>query len=131
MMEEDLIAHMLADAGLAGVALHWNKRPQGGPLPAIVLRVVSGVPNYHTAGPSGLVETRLQLDCYAAGYLAAKTAARSAVASITGKRFAQGNTKFSGGFINGERDDFSAPTGGAEKTDRVMLDINLWHGAAS
>lgn len=130
-MEEDLIAHMLADAGLAGVSVNWNVRPQGDPLPAIVMRVVSGVPNYHTAGASGLVETRLQLDCYGKTYLAAKSAARSAVASITGKRFAQGNTKFSGGFVNGERDDFSAPADGAEKQHRVMLDINLWHGAAS
>lgn len=71
-----------------------NPRKQGEPLPAVVLSVVSTVPNVHLRGDGNLDEVRVQVDCYGATSTAAAqladavraalfTAERSMVSEIT------------------------------------------------
>lgn len=130
-MEQDLAAWLLADPAMAGATVNWNARDRGAGLPAVVLRVITRGPDYIHAGPSGLVESRVQADCYGSTYMQAKTIARAVEARISAQRFMQGATKFNGAFVNGERDDFQAEANGADKMHRVIIDFNVWHGAAS
>jgi hypothetical protein len=77
-MEEAIIAKLLADSGVAGLTgarVFPGSRPQGSALPAAVLNRISGGPLYADDGEVGLVQARIQIDCWAATYSAAKTRA--------------------------------------------------------
>lgn len=85
-MEAALQALVIAAATAAGGRAHWGMRPQGGALPAVTLRRVSGGPGYRMSGPDGHAEARVQVDCYAAT-MAAALALRDAIeAGVGGHR---------------------------------------------
>lgn len=80
MMEEALRALLLGSAPVAapvGARINWGAHPQGQPLPAIVLTVVSDIEGLTLAGPDGLSEMRVQADCYALTHKAARVTARA------------------------------------------------------
>jgi hypothetical protein len=66
-----LLMQATAVAALAGTRINWGAHPQGLPLPGIVLTMVSDFEPLTLEGRSGLQQGRVQVDCYAIGYLAA------------------------------------------------------------
>ncbi len=109
-MEADLIAKLLASSGvtaLVSTRINWSRRPQGSALPAIVLHRIDGLPDVTHGGASGLVVSRIQADCWAASYGAAKAVARAIETAITAQTFTQGSTRFDVILIDSERDDTS------------------------
>jgi len=112
-METALIAKLLASAGvtaLVSTRINWSRRPQGAALPAIVLHRISGIPDYHHSGTSGLVSSRVQVDCYGVSYGSAKAVARAVEAAITAQTFTQGATRFDVILLDNERDSSTEPT---------------------
>ncbi len=106
-MEEALVAYLLADTGLSalvGNRVHWVQRPQGGALPCVVLRKISGSRDYHYKVPSGFVDARVQIDCMGLSYLASKQVARAVRDALSVVQFTQGSVKFEGCFYDNERD---------------------------
>lgn len=84
-MEEDLRTFLVADAGVAaalGARLVWGARPQDEDLPCAVLFRITGSRDYHMAGGSGLIESIVQIDVWAATWLAAKQAARAVAEAL-------------------------------------------------
>lgn len=71
----EVVRAVLVAAGpvtaLVGDRISVNPRAQGDQLPAIVLRVVSTVPNFHLRGDANLDEVRVQVDNFAATNTAA------------------------------------------------------------
>lgn len=133
-MEEALITYLLADSGVSSAVsnrMQWGVRPQGSSLPAIVLQRISGNFDYEFSGPSGLIESRIQIDTYAESYSSAQTAARAVIAAISGLRTTQGTIKFNGCFINSQSDTFERSNDGASKYHRVIVDLTIWHSSAS
>lgn len=129
-MEEALIAKLLATAGITGAVgqrVTWKRRGQGKPLPAIVLHRIDGIRDYHLGGASGLVESRIQADCWGDSYLSAKTTARALEAVLSGARFTQGGVRFDGIFIEDERDDTSEENG--RPLFRTSLDLMVHHAS--
>ena len=128
-MEEDLTALFLADAGIsaeAGDRVNWAERPQEESLPAVILWKIGGSRDMTMDGPSGLVESRLQVDCWAADALTAKRLALAVINLLQNfKHSVHGGTSFQGGFIDGERDSFENEAGSAYH--RVTLDARIWH----
>lgn len=130
-MEAALIAKLLASAGITaqvGQRITWARRDQGGTLPAIVLNRIDGVPDYHLSGPSGLVESRVQVDCWGSSYGAAKAIARAVEAVVSGARFTQGGVRFDAILIVDERDSTFDET---TPIFRTSLDLQVHHAAAS
>lgn len=129
-MEEALVALLMADAGVGaalGTRIWWARAPQGQPeRPYCVLRLVSGPPDYHMGGPSGLVRSRIQFDAYGETYEQAKTASRALAAAISGYRGQAGAKTFQGAFIDGGRDLPDEDDAG-EHLFAVSFDIILWH----
>lgn len=128
-MEADLLSYLRADAAVAdaiGGRAYWVHRPQGGVLPAIVLTRIGRLPDYTMGGPSGLTESRIQVDCYAETYAKSKAVVRAVVARLSGARVKQGSTTFHGIFIDGERDTFEQADGG-QSLYRCSTDLLLWH----
>jgi hypothetical protein len=106
-MEGALIAKLLASAGvtaLVSTRINWSRRPQGSALPCIVLTRIDGSPDVHHAGRSGLVQSRVQVDCWAATYGAAKAIARAVEDAVTAQTFTQGAIRFDVILVDSERD---------------------------
>ena len=128
-MEEDLLAYLLADAGLSSLVpnrVFWVRRPQGSPLPAIVLTRISRLPDYTLSGPSDMTQSRIQADCYADSYGRSKAVVRALVARMSGARVKHGATTFQSVFVDGERDSFETTDAG-ERLFRCSTDLILHH----
>jgi hypothetical protein len=130
-MEAALIAKLLAATGvtaLVSTRINWSRRPQGAALPAIVLHRIDGTPDVHHAGASGLVVSRVQVDCWGASYGSAKAVARAVETAITAQTFTQGAVRFDVILIDSERDDSTDET---TPLFRTSLDLMVHHASAS
>lgn len=123
-MEEALIAHLLADSGvaaLAGTRVYPVLRPQGEPLPAITVTRITGGPGYTLEGSDELADSIAQVDCWAGTYADAKLLARAVKAAAAGVAGVQGV------FIDAERDSVARPAN--ENIFRTSIDLRVWHQA--
>lgn len=80
-----LFARLTADAqvkAVVGSRVYWVNRPQGTPLPAIRLQTISDPRPAHLGGYDGARITRVQADCMAATYGAARQLAEKVVAAV-------------------------------------------------
>lgn len=130
-METALLARLLATAGLTALVstrINWSRRPQGEDLPAVVLHRIDGAPDYHLTGASGLVESRVQVDCWGRTYGSAKAVARQVEAAVTAARFTQGAIRFDAILVIDERDSTFDET---TPIFRTSLDLAVHHAAAS
>lgn len=120
-MEEQLIALLV---NVAGGRRYWGRAPQSEPLPFVVMNRIDGARNYTTRGPSGFVQSRVQLDCYAETYTEAKGVARAVRDDLSGVT----SGEIQGIFIDAERDLPAADAGEATHLYRVSIDILVNHG---
>jgi hypothetical protein len=131
-MEESLIALLLQWQPLRDIVqarIGWVLITQGSPPPYVVMTRVSGSRDTTFSGPSGLVSSRVQVDCYAETYISAKAVARAVEARLSGFKGELGPTFFDGIFLDAERDLFDAD-GGTDRLHRVSLDFLIWHKGA-
>jgi hypothetical protein len=105
-----------------------GRRDQGGALPAIVLHRIDGQRDYHLTGASGLVASRMQVDCWAATYGDAKRAARAVDAVMSAARWTVGAVRIDAVLIADERDDTFDEDGNA--LYRTSLDLMVHHAIA-
>lgn len=132
-MEEALTAHLLASSGLTalvGDRIDWARRPQGKRLPAVVLFVVDALPAYTMQGPTSLVSSRIQVDCWGETYASVKAVAREVTQALSGIDEVINGVDLRGGFKEAERDSFEVGGGGADLY-RVSLDFTIWTGSAA
>lgn len=118
---EALLTELLA--AVAGGQRYWLRAPQGEKPPYVVLQRASGVRDYHQQGASGLVKSRVQIDCYAATYEDVKTTAVAVVNALSGRRFGI----IQAIFIDGERDLPAADAGEVTNLLRTSIDIMVHH----
>jgi hypothetical protein len=120
-MEETLTGLLTS---VAGGRRYWVRAPQGAPLPHIVLNRVSGIRDYHLRGASGLVESRVQVDCYGETYASVRAVARAVVAAVSGHR----GGSIRGVFVDNERDLPAEDAGPVKRLFRVSIDLMIQHG---
>lgn len=98
-----LVARLLADPGVAaavGEKVHWVKIEQAEAVPYVRLQTISDPRPEHLGGYTGARVTRVQADCFAGTYGAARALASLVIAALaqpavfTGVRF--GRTKAEG-----------------------------------
>lgn len=126
MMEEELRALLLGMTSVTahtGTRINWGAHPQGAPLPGVILRVVSDVEGHTNKGRNGVSEARVQIDCQAESYGAAKLLARAVRNGLTGYR---------GGLLQAvlfaaARDGREGGTDEADRPFRVSLDFLVHH----
>lgn len=118
---EALLTDLLAP--VAGGQRFWVRAPQGGKPPYVVLQRITGVRDYHGQGASGLVESRVQIDCYAKTYDGVKNVARSVVALLSGRRVGL----IQAIFVVSERDLPAADAGEVTNLFRTSIDIMVHH----
>lgn len=128
-MEEALRAYLLGSSGLTALVstrVQWGVLAQSMAYPAVVLTRIDGLPDYAMDGPTGLVSSRVQADCWGETYASVKAVARQVKARISGVDATQSGVVLRGGFIEGERDSFEVGAGAADLF-RVSLDFIIWH----
>lgn len=121
-MEEAFRAILLTNAqvsAIVGTRVDWGSQTQGAGYPSIVLHVIDDFEDATMTGPSGLSQGRVQVDCYAETYGAAKLLSRAVRAVLDGYRGGQ----FSGIFHAATRDGREGGTNEATRPYRVSLDF--------
>jgi hypothetical protein len=128
-VEEAIIARLLGDAGV--LALVSNRvfpvsRPQASTLPAVTVTRISGAPIMDDGGEAGLLDARIQIDCWGETYSSAKLLARAVLTSLSGFRGTVGATEFENVELDTERDSREGG-GNAEAYEfRTSLDFFVW-----
>lgn len=129
-MEEEFRAILVANSAVVSLAplpaINWGAHPQGLPLPGVVMNVMSDFQGITMAGADGLSQGRVQVDCYAMTYGAAKALSRAVVGALHAYRGA--------GFSLVEhvatRDSREGGSNEAERPFRVSLDFNTYWRSA-
>ncbi|MFE3839418.1 tail completion protein gp17 [Pseudogemmobacter sonorensis] len=104
--------------------INWGVHPQGAPLPALVLNVVSGIGSHHYRGPDGLIRYRVQIDAYGASYSSAKGLSEAVRQLLDGHKGGQ----ILGVFLDTIRDHHEASA--ADRPFRVSQDFTIiWREA--
>jgi hypothetical protein len=125
-MEAGIITHLLAGTAIAvvvGTRVYPVDRPQGSAFPALTVTRISGGPLYADDGEVGLDNGRVQVDCWALTYTAAKDLASlvrarlSAVRDVSGFRYIM---------LDSERDIREGGGNVAEYPFHVSQDYNVW-----
>lgn len=129
MLEEALYAFLKgqgAVSALLGQRIYPVMLPQNPVMPALTYQIISRVPDYVLAGPSGLVAKRVQVNCWASrefsanGYITALNVAAAVRVAMDGY-----SGIWPGGFeilrskLDNQHDDFE-PEG---QYDRTILDF--------
>jgi hypothetical protein len=113
---------------LVGTRIYWGRRSQStSALPAIVLTRVSGVRDYHMLDASGLVQSRVQVDCFAESYASAKSTARAVRDAVNSYSGTVGSTVFQHVTIDSERDYDETESGADRHLFVTSLDLLIWH----
>lgn len=128
-MEEQLIADLRANAGIAAKvasfnnrpAIDWVVRPDLAGLPAITLERVSTDRLYSHSGPVSLTGARVQADCWAGTYGAARELFRALLTKMEA-----GGIGWSA-FLLTERDLGAENLDGGQRVFRVSGDFNIWY----
>lgn len=120
-MEELIITALLADGtvtALTSTRIYWTAAPQGVAAPYVVLTVISDFSEYTTGGFTDLTQGRIQADCYATTFGAAKAIARVMIPAMN-------NLCVAGTAASGVRGAFHDATrdtreGGSNEADRLF-----------
>ena len=128
-METALISLLLsADDVTArvGVAVRPQRRAQTDGPDAIVLHRVSGVRDYRLSGASGLVQSRIQADCYGATYRACDETAAALIAFLNGYSGTFEGVQFQRIEIDDERGTNETESEGRHIFMK-QVDLLIWH----
>jgi hypothetical protein len=136
-MEEALVARLRAATAVsARVATYggrpvidWVSRPDGSSLPALTLQGIDAARIYSHGGGLGLENKRVQFDCWAATYGAARLLARAVIAELETIETISG-VAFDAGFLVADRDMMAEDLGGGVRVYRISLDFSLWYKPA-
>ena len=129
-MEEALRARIAGQSGvtaLVGTRIYWGLAPQSVAGDFVAMHVISGPRDYTMQAASGLRQTRVQVDCWAGTYGAAKAIARAIESAVSGFKGTVSGKTFQGIFIDAERDDDTSDTGDGVTRYRTSLDLLIWH----
>jgi hypothetical protein len=117
VIEADLVAHLLADAGVAALVetrVYPERFPPGGPMPAVTYQRVFGAEGVTHDGPDGLARARFQVDCWAASY---------GEAAALGEAVSDALKAFPGARLINEM-DMPEPDVALR---RRMIEVSIWH----
>lgn len=130
-MKAAIRALLLANSGVAAIVgdrIAWGALPRGTAYPAIALHLISGPRHYAMSGPSGLVQSRVQVDCCTESPAAADALARVVRRALDGIRTTVGGVMIQGAFLDTEadrRDEEPQPP--SEVHHDVLQDYLIWH----
>lgn len=122
-MEEALRAHLAENGGVRALVsdrIEWAAR---GAAPSVALHLISAPPDTTLAGQSGLVQARVQIDCWADSFLKAKQIGAAVIAALPPRRVVIGDVRFLAcTVIDIDRGRFGEPP---NQLHRTRLDVRV------
>lgn len=118
-MEADLLTVVAAASGLPVSRVNWGEAPAASRGTYVVLHLISWNEGHTQQGPDGLNTTRVQVDCYAPGWVAARTIGGAVKAALDG--YCGG--VFRGIFADGMRLTREGGANAGEASYRASLDF--------
>lgn len=112
-LEADIVSALTGSPGI-GAPVYPIVRDEGTGLPAVTYSRVSNVPTTSLSGESNLDSVRLQFDCWATTYAAARTLAAAVRAAFQTSDFKA--------VLISDFDDYEPDT----RTYRASLDMRFW-----
>jgi hypothetical protein len=111
--------------GTSPARIQWDRRPQANALPSITLSNISGAPLYSDEGSTGLVNRRVQIDCWANDSTEAKSLAYAVGSALKPPKFVCAGFRFEG--CDPENTiDFVEQEQGEIPIFRRMLEYQFW-----
>jgi hypothetical protein len=133
-VERAIIYRLLQSTALEALVarrVHHKIRPQGSPLPAVVINRISGVPVRRLDGVITITTTRIQVDCWAETAPQLFAVVSAVKAALDRATFAHAAAVICGCFLIDEQDDDATE---APLTDqkplRTRLDFRVQHTPA-
>ncbi len=115
-------------SSVAGGRRYWLRAPQSlSTHPYVVLNRVSGNRDYHMAGASGYVRSRVQVDVYAETYGSAQTTVRAVRDAVSGFAGTVGGTQIQFITVESERDLPVDDAGNITNLFRISIDLMIHH----
>jgi len=124
-----LLARLQASAAvtaIVGTKVYWIQRPQGDPVPAVVLRHSGGTDVETLDDVADLTEARVTVDCFGRSDVETKALARAVKAAVKPPGL-QGDFSFDASEVSGPIDLGEQGIAGWEH--RASLDCVIRHGA--
>lgn len=117
MIEYDVRTKLLATSGVTTITgsgtaarIYVDHLPQNPVYPALVISLVSDVPEYAISGAAGVREARIQIDCLAHehqesddGYHTARTLGEAVITALSGFRGMAGSSEVQGALLQVQR----------------------------
>ena len=128
-MEKALIALILSSSDVFAhvkTSVRWNRRAQTDTADAIVLHRIGGVRDYRLAGASGLVQSRVQADCYGQTYRACDETAAALIAFLNSYSGTFEGVQFQRIEIDDERGTNETENDGRHLFSK-QIDLIIWH----
>lgn len=129
-MEAGMIALLLAAPAVTAIVdnrIYPLSRPQGAALPSITLQRISGAPLYADDGEVGLINGRVQIDCYGETYTSAKTLAAAVKSTLSAViDTIAGGVDFKYILVEDERDIRETGAAQVDYPFRVAIDFDVW-----
>lgn len=97
------VAAYTPPGGSATKAIFWGARPQGSPLTAVTLLVITGPRDQHMKGFQRMQLTRVQMDVWADSYDKARAAGEAMIAALAPPQTGNGQ-RFGRLFVDSDRD---------------------------
>lgn len=124
---EEALRLILKQSAAVGEAVdgfvEWAAQPEGRTAPYITLHRIGGLRSQTTDGPDGMIESRVQVDCWGTTYTEAKIAARAVIFALNGHR----DMTFRHVAVENERDDHDLDP--PDPLYRTSLDLRVIHKA--
>lgn len=128
-IEEAVRTRLLAYSAmtdLVGPRVYVQRLPQAPQYPAVVIHRIAGPRDHSQSGPTNLVRSRLQIDCYGQTISAAKRAAQAARKAVDGQVGVWGTVEIQAVFADDEFDGLEDRLDVAS----ASIDITLYHSDA-
>jgi hypothetical protein len=122
-MQGALRARITGASTTAGTRVYWVDRPQASALPAVTLQTISDPRPQHLKGFHPLRETRVQVDCWADSYAAAKTLLEAVVAAVVPENTGNG-IRFDRALV--DNTDDGGERAGDKFIHRQRADLIFW-----
>lgn len=120
---EELRAHLIAAATLAGNRVFPIQREMATALPAITYQQIAGPRVRSHGGDSNLKHPTYQITTFASTYAEAKTLANQIIIALESVRGTWGTISIDASFVEGELDAI-API---ESEKSVVIDVIVWY----
>ena len=126
-MEESFRALLLASSSITAITtrIEWGAVAQGAAYPLIVLNTVSGSGGHTLDGPDGLLQGRVQVDCYATTMGGAVNLGRAVLGTVDG----HADDEFQGIFHENTRTGRDGGTDDPVRPYRISMDFTVVYSA--